>query len=111
MCPKDPPTGGAIEIDIKIIIKCFFIIGCVLTVTSAGEEVNHETEFELLKAQIQVLQSKINYLEQNARDIRDLQQSAHSAWKEKVLVSCSQDILHLFSYFGTIFHKITPILK
>ena len=37
--------------------------------------------------------------------------SAHSAWKEKVLVSCSQDILHLFSYFGTIFHKMTPILK
>ena len=26
MCPKDPPTGGTIEIDIKIIIKCFFII-------------------------------------------------------------------------------------
>ena len=36
---------------------------------------------------------------------------SHSAWKEKVLVSCSQDILHLFSYFGTIFHKMTPILK
>ena len=70
--------------DIKVIIlKYFFIIGCVFTVTSAAEETNHETEFELLKAQIQVLQSKINYLEKNARDIRDLQQSVRKLENEK----------------------------
>ena len=72
MCPREP---GKIE----IIIRCLFIITCALTTTFAAEENRHETELELLKAQVELLKSKIGDLAQgenhDARKILDLQQS------------------------------------
>ena len=43
--------------DIKVIIKCFFIISCV--VTSVAEDSSHESELQLLKAQVEMLKSTV----------------------------------------------------
>ena len=76
MCPRDPGkvTG---EIEIKIIIRCLFILSCALTVASASEVTSLESEIELLKAGMEQFKSYIV----------DLQQKIAKMENERVLES------------------------